>query len=111
MTNKEFEDLTYQEKIKYNLPAIIAFANGGAIESTSLCTNEYFDVYTLNYIHKFPHRIKPKTVKKWFNIYLDNLDTNKLSGYGYSSKDIADKVACERRFTCLEIEVPVVAEI
>lgn len=107
MTNKEFDAIPYIDKIKHNLPAIIAFTNGEAIEATVTGSNEYYETKSLNYVQNFPHRVKPKTVKRWYNIYLDGSDTDKLLGYGYISKDMADIASGESRLSCVEIEVPI----
>jgi hypothetical protein len=108
MTNKEFSKLSYQDKIKYNLPAIIAFTNGEKIECKLSDEKGYFPTNLISFFEEYPYRVKPKTEKRWFNLYL-KVNKTLIHGFGYFSKEIADENQYDNRVACVEIEVPVVS--
>lgn len=110
MTHEEFQKLTSLEKIQHNLPAITALCNGEEIEL--LNSNEkyypYHHVYYYNPI-QYPLRVKPKTVKKWFNIYISINCMYEIHGYGYDTRGKALKEAAANSIACIELEVPLVS--
>lgn len=113
MTNKEFENLSLSDRFKYNLPAMNAYFNNQDIQI--VCDGKYYTEVNWTGEDRFSSlmfRIKPKTVKKWFNIYYDIYNsTAYCNSTGFESESVAlenaEQGSRNKTFT-IELEVPVV---
>lgn len=106
MTYTEFNKLSNRDKLKFNLPAITAYCNGECVQYLNgYKTDDWGDIYDNdeNRFTGFMFRIKPKTIKKWCNIYWNKPN---LWTHLYANKQEADSNTVDR-IASVEIEVPV----